>query len=85
MDEATSSLDALSENKIKTAIEELRGQVTQIIIAHRLSTVEDADKIIYLHHGQKIAEGTREELIKTCPPFKLMWDMMNRSREKTHA
>jgi len=85
MDEATSSLDAISENKIKTAIEELRGQMTQIIIAHRLSTVEDADKIIYLNHGEKVAEGTRQELIKTCPPFKLMWDMLNRSQEKTHA
>jgi len=85
MDEATSSLDAISENKIKTAIEELRGQVTQIIIAHRLSTVEDADKIIYLSHGEKVAEGTREELIKTCPPFKLMWDMMNRSQDTSHA
>ena len=85
MDEATSSLDAISESKIKKAIEELRGQVTQIIIAHRLSTVEDADKIIYLNHGEKVAEGTREELIKTCPQFKLMWEMMNRSQEKSHA
>ncbi len=80
MDEATSSLDAVSENKIKMAIESLRGEVTQIIIAHRLSTVEDADKIIYLDKGKKIAEGTREELIRNCPPFKLMWEMMTKSK-----
>ncbi len=83
MDEATSSLDALSENHIKTAIRELRGSMTQIIIAHRLSTVEDADKIIYIDKGQKIAEGTRDELLTCCPEFKLMWDMLN--RQKTHA
>ncbi|NGX58311.1 MAG: Lipid A export ATP-binding/permease protein MsbA [Chlamydiae bacterium] len=85
MDEATSSLDAVSENIIKTAIRELRGQMTQIIIAHRLSTVGDADKIIYLNKGMKIAEGTRQELLKTCPPFKLMWDMMHKSQELSHA
>ncbi len=83
MDEATSSLDALSENYIKTAIRELRGSMTQIIIAHRLSTVEDADKIIYIDKGRKIAEGKRDELLTICPEFKLMWDMLN--RQKTHA
>lgn len=85
MDEATSSLDAVSENIIKTAIGELHGRMTQIIIAHRLSTVEHADKIIYLNKGRKVAEGTREELLKTCPPFKLMWDMLHRSEELTNA
>lgn len=78
MDEATSSLDSLSENKIKTAIQNLRGQMTQIIIAHRLSTVEDADKIIYLEHGKKVAEGTKDELLVTCEGFRLMWEMMHR-------
>lgn len=73
MDEATSSLDAVSEGHIKHAIQQLRGQVTQIIIAHRLSTIENADKIIYLENGKKIAEGTREQLLATCPPFRHMW------------
>lgn len=74
MDEATSSLDAISEYHIKTALKELRGKMTQIIIAHRLSTIEDADRIIYLEKGEKLAEGTKEELFKTCPNFKRMWD-----------
>ncbi len=81
MDEATSSLDSISENKIKQAITNLRGQMTQIIIAHRLSTIEDADKIIYMEYGSKIAEGTKDELYENCSGFKLMWDMMFR-REK---
>ena len=75
MDEATSSLDSLSEHHIKMAIQQLHGKVTQIIIAHRLSTIEDADKIIYLEQGQKVAEGTRDELLKICPGFKRMWQM----------
>lgn len=79
MDEATSSLDAVSENRIKMAIADLRGDVTQILIAHRFSTIEDADKIIYFDKGQKIAEGTKDELLQSCPQFKLMWDLMYNS------
>lgn len=78
MDEATSSLDSVSEGHIKQALKHLRGNVTQIIIAHRLSTIEDADKIIYLEGGEKIAEGTKEELLKNCDGFKLMWNAMHR-------
>lgn len=78
MDEATSSLDPVSENHIKTAIHQLRGEVTQIIIAHRLSTIEDADKIIYMEKGQKIAEGTKDELLASCPGFRLMWQMLKK-------
>lgn len=75
LDEATSSLDAVSENKIKMAIEQLHGEMTQIIVAHRLSTIEHADKIIFIQDGEKIAEGTKEELMESCPSFKLMWDL----------
>lgn len=78
LDEATSALDALSENHIKCAIGELRGKMTQIIIAHRLSTIEDADKIIFLDKGEKIAEGTKDELLKICPAFRAMWEMLHR-------
>ncbi len=77
MDEATSSLDAVSEEQIKLALGEVKGKVTQVIIAHRLSTIEDADHIIYLDKGQKIAEGTKEELFITCPGFKKMWDLLH--------
>ncbi len=74
LDEATSSLDAISENRIKTAMRDLQGDVTQILIAHRLSTIEHADKIIFLDKGHKIGEGTLPELLETCPPFRLLWE-----------
>ncbi len=82
LDEATSSLDAISENHIKTAIAALQGEVTQILIAHRLSTIEHADKIIYLDRGEKLAEGTKDELLKTCPPFRLMWETLYKTEIK---
>jgi ABC-type multidrug transport system fused ATPase/permease subunit len=81
LDEATSSLDALSEAKIRDAIASLHGQVTQIIIAHRLGTIEHADRIIYLDHGVKVAEGTKEELLANCEPFRQAWDTLYRIPE----
>ena len=74
MDEATSSLDAISENKIKKAMRELQGDVTQILIAHRLSTIEHADKIIFFDRGRKLGEGPLHELLETCAPFRLLWE-----------
>lgn len=85
MDEATSSLDSISEAKIKDAISELHGSVTQIIIAHRLSTIEHADKIIFLDRGQKIAEGNKQTLLETCPHFRHMWEIMHGEERKTNG
>jgi ABC-type multidrug transport system fused ATPase/permease subunit len=83
MDEATSSLDPISEQHIKAAIHELRGTITQIIIAHRLTTIEDADKIIYIDNGIKLAEGSKEELLRNCPPFRAMWNTLHKGQEKS--
>ncbi len=76
LDEATSSLDALSEVKIKNAIADLPGEVTQILIAHRLGTIEHADKIIYLERGEKIAEGSKDELLQSCEAFRHTWETL---------
>lgn len=74
LDEATSSLDAVSEMYIKKAILDLHGSMTQIIIAHRLSTIEHADRILFLEKGELKGLGPKEELLKTCKEFKRMWD-----------
>ncbi len=83
LDEATSALDAVSENRIKSAILDLHGEATQILIAHRLGTIEHADKIIYLEKGVKIAEGSKTELLKSCEEFRTMWEALYRT-EKSH-
>jgi ABC-type multidrug transport system fused ATPase/permease subunit len=82
LDEATSSLDSISENKIHKALENLRGRVTQIIIAHRLSTIEHADKILYLEDGEKVKEGTKDELLKNSPHFRRMWENFHQRKRK---
>ena len=69
LDEATSSLDGETEASISDAIHALRGSTTVVIIAHRLSTVRNADKVVYLSNGKVLATGTFEEIRKAIPDF----------------
>jgi ABC-type multidrug transport system fused ATPase/permease subunit len=69
LDEATSSLDAETEVAVSNAIQKLKGSVTLIIIAHRLSTVRDANLVLYLSGGEIIASGTFEEVRNRVPDF----------------
>lgn len=69
LDEATSSLDADSEASVSLALESLRGKVTMLVIAHRLSTVMNSDKVAYLDSGRILGEGTFSELRKIVPDF----------------
>ena len=69
LDEATSSLDGQTESEISDAIQSLKGKVTLILIAHRLSTVMKADEIVYLEAGRIRAQGTFAEVRAAVPDF----------------
>ena len=64
MEEATSALDNLTEQKIQTSISQLMKNKTSIIIAHRLSTIEDSDIIYVLDKGRVTDSGTHKELLQ---------------------
>jgi len=64
LDEATSSVDSYSEEIIQTAIKRLTKGKTSIVVAHRLSTIKDADRIVVLDNGKIVEEGTHNELLK---------------------
>ena len=69
LDEPTSSLDAISEEIVFAALKRLRVGRTTIVIAHRLSTVQDADRILVLDSGHIVAQGRHEELLETSPLY----------------
>jgi ATP-binding cassette subfamily B protein AbcA/BmrA len=69
-DEATSSLDSENEKYVMEAIKDVSQGKTTIIIAHRLSTVRDADKIIVMSKGTVVGEGTHDELMQNSPVYK---------------
>ena len=69
LDEATSALDSETEAQITKSINELRGQTTIILIAHRLSTVRYADIVVYMADGKMIASGTFDEVRNLVPDF----------------
>jgi ABC-type bacteriocin/lantibiotic exporter with double-glycine peptidase domain len=69
LDEATSALDAKTERDISDSISKLKGKLTIIAIAHRLSTVQAADTIYYLKNGRILNSGTFEEIRRSIPEF----------------
>lgn len=69
MDEATSALDTKTEAEVNEAISGLRGRTTLILVAHRLSTIMQADKIFYMREGRVIDQGTFQELVARVPDF----------------
>ena len=75
LDEATSALDSISERLIQQAIEEMHNACTVIIVAHRLSTIENADKIIVLDKGRIIEQGSKASLIEKGGAFRKLWDL----------
>ena len=71
LDEATSALDNITEKAVMDAVNNLNKNKTIILIAHRLSTVKNCDKIFLLEKGELVCEGTFEELIKVNDNFRI--------------
>ncbi|MCZ2845103.1 MAG: ABC transporter ATP-binding protein [Candidatus Bathyarchaeota archaeon] len=77
MDEATSALDGETEAIIQQNIDKLKGELTIIVIAHRLATIKKADRIIVLKKGEIKATGTYKELLERSKDFKEMTELQN--------
>jgi ATP-binding cassette subfamily B protein len=74
LDEATSSLDSISEVKVQAALERLMRGRTTIVIAHRLSTLRNADIIVVLDDGRAVGLGCHETLLRDCPLYRELWE-----------
>ncbi len=81
-DEATSSLDSQSEQAILSAMREVAKQHTSLVIAHRLSTVTDADQILVLQHGQLIEQGNHQQLLAANGSYARMWRQQAEQRSE---
>jgi ATP-binding cassette, subfamily B, heavy metal transporter len=82
LDEATSALDTMTEQEIQSALRRVSQNRTTLVIAHRLSTVVDADEIIVLEKGRIVERGTHRALLATGGVYAAMW---NRQREAEEA
>jgi ABC-type multidrug transport system fused ATPase/permease subunit len=76
LDEATSSLDGVTESEISESLRGLKGQITLIVVAHRLSTVVNADRIYFIEKGMVKGVGTFEELKRNHPEFLTQAELM---------
>ena len=73
LDEATAFTDPENEDKIQRSIMALSKGKTLLVIAHRLSTVQNADQIVVLEKGQIVDQGTQRELLSRCPLYQMLW------------
>ena len=80
LDEATAFVDAENERKMRRAMEKITDRKTVIVIAHKLSSVKDADQIILLDHGTIAAMGTHEELTANSAPYRQLWAMSEETK-----
>lgn len=77
LDEATSNLDAFSESSIMNTIEHLQEKPTVLIVAHRLSSIKNCDKIFVMHEGEIIEEGNHKTLLSLHGIYEQMWNSQN--------
>lgn len=84
-DEATSALDTRSERAIQSELDRLAQGRTSIVIAHRLSTVVNADWILVMEHGRIVEQGQHAELIERAGVYARMWSLQSQQGELAHA
>ena len=82
MDDAVSAVDTKTEEQILQALKTVRAGKTTIMIAHRVSTVEDMDKIIYIEDGTVAAVGTHEELYESCEAYRKTVELQRLEEER---
>ncbi|MBQ9978353.1 MAG: ABC transporter ATP-binding protein [Clostridia bacterium] len=82
LDDSVSAVDTKTEKVIIDNLRENRRGRTTILIAHRISTVEKMDKIVFVDDGRIVAVGTHENLIETCPDYKLMVELQKLDEER---
>ena len=73
LDEATSALDNETQATIRDATENMHGKRTVIMIAHRLSTVINCERLFYIDNGRVLASGTHTELLEGCPEYRRLY------------
>lgn len=83
LDEATSSVDSESERLIQEGLRALMAGRTTLVVAHRLSTVRDADRIAVIHRGEKVEEGTHQDLLAAGGLYARLYQLQFRGQEHT--
>ena len=80
-DEATSALDNETQAQIQQSIKNMKGKYTILIIAHRLSTVINSNRILLISEGKVVGEGTHEELLQNNPTYQHLYTLELKKQE----
>ena len=82
LDDSLSAVDTKTEKNLLQNLQKERGGKTTILIAHRISTIEQMDKIVYIDDGKIVAVGSHEDLLRTCPSYEAMAELQRLEAEK---
>jgi subfamily B ATP-binding cassette protein MsbA len=85
LDEATSALDSVSEAEVQRAVEQLMRGRTSFVVAHRLSTLRNADRVLVLDRGARVAFGPHEELLRDCALYRKLWQTQTQAATSSEA